>query len=73
MSEDEDRVVIYPGYGHTTITLDEHIFTLEALIEALETGNLEDYIKSMPRQDLTTSNDEAIKKFREAAKVYLFR
>jgi len=65
--------VIHPGFGHNTITLNESAFTLEALCAALESGNLEDYVLSLPRQDLSISNKEVIQKFREAAKVYLFR
>jgi len=65
--------VIHPGFGHTTISLDESAFTLEALCAALESGNLEDYVLSLPRQDLTISNKETIEKFREAALAYLFR
>jgi hypothetical protein len=71
--DDSGDITIHPGWEHTTVTLDNGAFTLEAFIDALEAGTLENYVRSLPRQDLSTSSDEAVAKFREAAKVYLFR
>jgi len=65
--------LISPGVMHSTITLDETAFSVEALCAALESGNLETYVLSLPRQDLSLSDKEVVEKFREAAKVYLFR
>lgn len=65
--------VVSPGFGHTTVTLDESAFSVEALCAALENGELETYVQSLPRQDLSVSNKEVVEKFREAATVYLFR
>lgn len=65
--------LISPGVLHNTITMDEWAYSVEALCAALESGNLEAYVLSLPRQDLSLSSEEIIEKFREAATAYLFR
>lgn len=73
MDEDSDHGVI-PGWEHVRIkSKAPRAITLEAFMYALEQDALELYVRALPRQELTVTEDEAVQKFREAATRYLFR
>jgi len=69
----DDKDAIVPGWSHQRITLEPDTPTLEDFVAALEDGELSGFVRSLPRQDLTLSEEEAVEKFREAATRYLFR
>lgn len=70
---DESAGFIEPGWGHSTITIEPQVPSVENLIEALNTGRLEEFVLSLPRHELSSSDAEVIQQFREAAMTYLFR
>jgi hypothetical protein len=69
--DDEHGVV--PGWEHQRITLEPDIPTLEDFVAALEDGDLERFVQTLPRLDTSTTDADAVAMFREAVTRYLFR